>query len=170
MDLTHYKKQLEQEYLGGWDLLDSSGKPTERTVTISKIEYVPIFDPRKKKESKKLVIHFQEPVKKMIVTNRNQRILRNMLESKFAEQWIGKKITLTTREEVHFEEKMDVLKIVQNTSHTSQETEIIALLGKSKKYLSEKEIRTVKRIALNKEVANYRAAIELMKSKLNLKH
>jgi len=163
--LTHYKKNLDQEFLGGHDFIDDKGQPFEKTVTIDSIETVLIYEQRKDRDEKKLVLHFKEPVKKMILTNRNQRVVRSVLGTKFSEQWIGKQLTLSTREEVHFDEVMDVLKIVQKDDSKSIAVQIAELLGRNQKSMSKKEVESVQRVIRNKEKAIYNAALRLLKSK-----
>jgi hypothetical protein len=99
---THYRKLLENEYLGQWDLMDESGNCREVVVAIEKVEpYVPERKQRRKMPdgsykdvpNKKLKITFVGKRKPWLSGPATHQVLRS-LYGPYKEDWIGKRVTL----------------------------------------------------------------------------
>ena len=94
---THYKRLLENEHLGQWDLQKDDGSYLRATVVIERVTgYLP---PRRRmKDGKperhnKLLISFAGKRKRWIAGPVSQQAIAALYGS-FIQDWIGKKITL----------------------------------------------------------------------------
>jgi len=106
MSRTHYRKLLENEYLGQWDLIDADGNPREATLVIESVE---VFKPEVKQRKKmadgtykdarnnKLRIVFGPTAKgkpkPWLAGPVSQQVIRN-LYGPYIEDWVGKRITI----------------------------------------------------------------------------
>ena len=102
--LTLWKKEINKDYLGSWDLCigaDSNEKPVYKEVvaTINKIEKqaIPDMEGIKKGNTKatkdELLVWFNELPKPMIVhAKTNFQGLENATGTPFIEKWVGKQV------------------------------------------------------------------------------
>lgn len=103
---THYKKLMNPDYLGAYDFQPDE----ERTLTIKKvvIENVDVKDGKKEDLP---IIHFVEPSKPMVMNSTNGKMLGNILESNYIEDWVGKSFTIQVKKIKAFGEWMDALRV-----------------------------------------------------------
>ena len=99
---THYKKLIETQYLGQWDLMRGDGSFIEPTVVIEAVErYVP--EKRRKKRMpdgsmrdealKRIKIHFKGKRKPWLSGPATQNVIAKMYGA-IIQDWVGKAITL----------------------------------------------------------------------------
>jgi hypothetical protein len=101
---THYKVLRNPNYIGGWDLTDG-----DKTVTITKVDKEKVHD-GKGGESECCIVHFTE-VKPMVANATNLKRIAKLLGSPFIEDWINKRITLTTEKVKAFGEVHDAVRV-----------------------------------------------------------
>lgn len=111
MQKTHWRKYLNTEYLGGFDLDDGKGGFKEITVTIKKAINEIVKEPATGKNKEVLTIHFEENVKPMILNVGNSKTLQKLSGSKYIENWSGLKIIIGTEKVKAFGEVHDALRI-----------------------------------------------------------
>lgn len=104
--LTHWKKLVNPDYLGSYAL--EPGK--DMTLTIKSCGLEMITGSSGKKEEK-MVMHFMENVKPMIVNRTNSKTITKLYKTPYIEQWSGKKIILYARQITAFGEEVDALRI-----------------------------------------------------------
>lgn len=104
--LTHWKKLVNPEYLGSYAL--DPGQ--DMTLTIKSCGLEMITGSSGKKEEK-MVMHFMENVKPMIVNRTNSKTITKLYKTPYIEQWAGKKIILYARQITAFGEEVDALRI-----------------------------------------------------------
>lgn len=110
MELTMWKKTVNKDYLGSWDLCigaDNNDKPIykELVVTIKDVKQELVTDMEKVKTNRnfkatkeelskeELLIYFNELPKPMIIhAKTNFQGLENATGTPFIERWVGKKI------------------------------------------------------------------------------
>lgn len=105
-NLTHWKKLVNPDYLGSYAL--EPGK--DMTLTIKSCGLEMITGSSGKKEEK-MVMHFMENVKPMIVNRTNSKTISKLYKTPYIEQWSGKKIILYARQITAFGEEVDALRI-----------------------------------------------------------
>ena len=89
--MSHWRTLQDRDYLGHFDLVDSSGSPVDVTVTIAKVEARGIKSERGTKKG--AVIGFLGKEKAMIFNTTNLKTLAGMYGDQY-EAWIGKRCTL----------------------------------------------------------------------------
>ena len=87
MQKTHWRKYLNTDYLGGFDLDDGKGGFKEITATIKKAINEIVKEPATGKNKEVLTIHFEENVKPMILNVSNSKTLQKLSGSKYIENW-----------------------------------------------------------------------------------
>lgn len=121
MDKTHYRKAFNSPYLSSADIVE----PTVLTVKYVKLE----IDQSKKTKDFFNTAHFAEnnlrpgePLKPMILNAHNSKIMSNLGESKFIDDWKDIKITVYVDPNVKFgRDTVEGLRINPNPPKTRQE-------------------------------------------------
>ena len=90
--LTHWKKLMNPEYLGGYAL--QPGQELIATIKTVGNEEVTGTDGKKEICS---VIHFVEDIKPMILNATNNKTIANLFKTPYIEQWAGRKIQIYIR-------------------------------------------------------------------------
>jgi hypothetical protein len=110
---THFKKLKNTEYLGSWDLIDDKGQTKNIVATIKEIKKQMVHD-GKGGQSECIVLFFNE-YKPMIVNATNLKVTSKIMDSNYIEDWIGKKIEISTEKVRAFGEMHDALRIVKTS-------------------------------------------------------
>lgn len=113
--LTNINKLRNPNYIGGWDLQDSTGKTTDIIVTIKEVKQAEVFDQKSGQMVLELTVGFLE-VKPLILNTVNRKMLIKVTDTEFIEQMVGKKIQLTTLRGKWFGEYHDAIRIVNKKS------------------------------------------------------
>ena len=103
---THWKKFMNKEYLGSWDLPD--GQDIIATIKSAGPEKV-IGADGKKEDC--FVIHFTDVEKPMIANTTNCKMISKILGSNYIEDWLGKKIQIGTEKVRAFGDVVDALRV-----------------------------------------------------------
>lgn len=104
--LTHWKKLMNPDYLGGYALAPGQ----DLIVTIKTVGNEEVTSPDGKK-SICSVIHFAEDVKPMILNATNNKTIAKLFKTPYVEQWAGRKIQIYTEKVKAFGEVWDALRI-----------------------------------------------------------
>jgi hypothetical protein len=104
--LTHWKKLMNPDYLGGYAL--TPGQDIVATIKSVGNEEVTGTDGKKEICS---VIHFEEEIKPMILNATNNKTIAKLFKTPYIEQWRGKKIQIYTEKVKAFGEIWDALRI-----------------------------------------------------------
>lgn len=109
MGKTHVKQLADKKYMGGFSLGDKS----EMIVIIDKVvtEDVINFKKNGDEEISKEVILYVKGQKPMILNSTNQDRIITALGTAYVEDWVGKKITLTTEKVRAFGKTHDALRV-----------------------------------------------------------
>lgn len=110
---THFKKLKNTEYLGSWDLIDDKGQTKNIVATIKEIKKQMVHD-GKGGQSECIVLFFNE-YKPMIVNATNLKVTAKIMDSNYIEDWVGKKIEISTEKVKAFGEIHDALRIVKTS-------------------------------------------------------
>jgi hypothetical protein len=113
--LTNINKLRNPNYLGGWDLQDSSGKTVDIIVTIKEVKQEETFNQKSQTMEPVLTVYFQE-VKPIILNATNRKTLCKVTDTEYIELMVGKKIQLTTKKIRAFGEMHDAIRIVSKPS------------------------------------------------------
>lgn len=113
--LTNINKLRNPNYLGGWDLQDSSGKTVDIIVTIKEVKQKETFNQKSQTMEPVLTVYFQE-VKPIILNATNCKTLCKVTDTEYIELMVGKKIQLTTKKIRAFGEMHDAIRIVSKPS------------------------------------------------------
>lgn len=108
---THIDKLRNPNYLGGWDLMDESGKTIDKIVTIKEIKNESVFNQKSQIEEQVITLFFNE-CKPIILNATNRKTLKKVTAADYIEDMIGKKIQLTTKRIKAFGEFHDAIRIV----------------------------------------------------------
>ena len=106
---THFKKLMNPNYLGSWDLIGKDDTFKSISTTIIKIEKQEVFDGKGGKEDC-LVMHLQG-YKPMILNATNVKTIATICKSNFIEDWIGKSINITVEKVKAFGSLHDALRV-----------------------------------------------------------
>lgn len=87
---THWKKLRNPKYLGEWDFQPGQ----ELTVTFKSVVREKTFNPNTQKEDEVTVAYFNEGKKGLIMNVTNSKLVSEIVDSPFIDDWIGHKITL----------------------------------------------------------------------------
>lgn len=104
--LTHWKKLMNPDYLGGYALTPGQ----DLIATIKSVGNEEVTGPDGKKEICS-VIHFYEDIKPMILNATNNKTIANLFKTPYIEQWTGKKIQIYTEKVKAFGQVWDALRI-----------------------------------------------------------
>lgn len=96
MAKTHFRKILESDYLGGFDLDDGKGGYKDIVVTIRRAGPEQVREVATGKKETCLVLHFDKPTKPMICNVTNAKRIEKLAGSPYLENWIGVAIQLGT--------------------------------------------------------------------------
>lgn len=107
---THWRKILNTDYLGGFDLADDQGKFNDIVVTIKDVKRETVKD-QNGKEDVCLVAHFKESVKPMILNVTNSKTITKLLKTPYIERWAGNRIQIGTEKVKAFGEIHDALRV-----------------------------------------------------------
>ena len=105
-NLTHWKKLMNPEYLGGYALMPGQ----EIVATIKSVGNEEVTNPDGKKEICS-VIHFFEDIKPMILNATNNKTIAKLFKTPYVEQWAGRKIQIYTEKVKAFGEWWDALRV-----------------------------------------------------------
>ena len=94
---THWKKLQNPKYFGSHEF--QPGEEKELTIKGVRKEMVTGEAGRKEEEA---VMHFEEPVKPMILNKTNSKMIEKLLKTPYIEEWPGHKITLYVDPTVRF--------------------------------------------------------------------
>jgi hypothetical protein len=106
--MTPWKKLMNKNYLGSWDLEEGKGYDSyyQSTPTMKMS-----MNPQSGKE-KCLLIDFEEPnFKPMILNNTNCKAIEKATDSKYIEDWAGKRIALFVVSISAFGEVTDAIRV-----------------------------------------------------------
>jgi len=107
MELTHWKKLTNPDYLGAYAL--EPGKDLIATIKVVNSEMV-IGSDGKKEEC--TVMHFSEKtIKPMILNVTNAKQIAKLLKSPYVEEWTGRKIQIGVEQVKAFGELVEALRI-----------------------------------------------------------
>lgn len=104
--LTHWKKLMNPDYLGGYALTPGQ----DLIATIKSVGNEEVTGPDGKKEICS-VIHFYEDIKPMILNATNNKTIAKLFKTPYIEQWTGKKIQIYTEKIKAFGQEWDALRI-----------------------------------------------------------
>ena len=91
---THWRKFIETNYLGGFDLADGKGGFREITATISRVQKETVKNQQGKDEDV-LTLHF-DGLKPMILNVTNSKTMAKLTGSAYVEDWVGRSIIIGT--------------------------------------------------------------------------
>jgi hypothetical protein len=104
--LTHWKKLMNPDYLGGYALTPGQ----DIIATIKSVGNEEVTGPDGKKEICS-VIHFVEDIKPMILNATNNKTIAKLFKTPYIEQWCGKKIQIYTEKVKAFGQVWDALRV-----------------------------------------------------------
>ena len=102
---THWREILQTNYLGSHDL-----KGRDVTVTIKSVTNEQVFCPESGKKEGRMVIAFEKAKKPWICNVTNAQTIESQ-HGKFIDDWVGKKITLTTLPVKAFGKTTDAVRV-----------------------------------------------------------
>jgi len=105
---TPWKKLFDYRFVSAEELTGDT------TVTIKAIEHDEAFNGKTKEDV--IVLKFEEAKKGMILNKTNAKTLSIIAKSPFIEDWIGKKITLTSQMVSAFGQTVPAIRIKQDFS------------------------------------------------------
>ena len=106
---THWRKFIETNYLGGFDLADGKGGFREITATINRVQKETVKN-KKGKDEDVLTLHF-DGLKPMILNVTNSKTMAKLTGSAYVEDWVGRSIIIGTENGTWFGENTDALRI-----------------------------------------------------------
>ena len=107
---THWKKLVDTNYLGSWDITNG-----RLVLQIAKIKQERIFNQNKNAEESCTVAYFtDERYKPMILNKTNCKAMQKLIGSPYIEKWAGQRIEIKTEKVKAFGELVDALRISKN--------------------------------------------------------
>lgn len=106
---THWKTLKNPDYIGSWDLADSEGKYSPKTVTLGNVTKKFVHDG--KGSGDECVVAELVGLKPMILNSTNLKTITKLLGSAFIEDWKGQKIELNVQKVKAFGEVHDALRV-----------------------------------------------------------
>lgn len=103
--MAHWKKFMDKNYLGSWDIEDK-----DLVLTIKSVGVESVSNPSGKSEEK-LVMHFVEDYKPMILNATNCKAIEKVCGTPDIENWVGNKVSIFTTKITAFGEETDALRI-----------------------------------------------------------
>jgi hypothetical protein len=100
-----YRKYMDKNYLGSWDIPEGE----DLILTISNVEQDDVKNERG--SERKLAIHFAEDYKPLIMNATNCDRITQAYGSPKVEDWVGKRIALTTEKVPAFGSVKDAVRI-----------------------------------------------------------
>ena len=116
MKKTHWKKLDNPNYLGAYSLMD--GETKEMTVTIQKVVIEEVKTDRGTESCKVAYIKSQKP---MILNTTNCKIISQIYESPYIDDWADKQVTLYVAKIKAFGETLDALRIKKEIPKVKKE-------------------------------------------------
>ena len=104
--LTHWKKLMNPDYLGGYALEPGQ----ELIATIKSVGNEEVTSPDGKKQICS-VIHFAENIKPMILNATNNKTIAKLFKTPYIEEWTGRKIQIYIEKVKAFGDVWDALRI-----------------------------------------------------------
>lgn len=105
--ITHWKKLNNPDYLGSYDFQPNE----ERLVTIKNVVQENVFNPTNQKKEICTVCHFQEDYKPMILNTTNCKMISELHNTPYIENWVNKKIVLHVQKIKAFGKLTDALRV-----------------------------------------------------------
>lgn len=107
-NLTHWKKLMNPNYLGAYEL----NQGEELIVTIKSVGIEDVVNPQNDgKKEPCSVMRFVEKVKPMILNATNNKTIAKLFKTPYVEQWAGKKIQIYVEKVKAFGDVWDALRI-----------------------------------------------------------
>ena len=104
---THWKKLVDTNYLGSWDIVNG-----RLVLQIAKIKQERIFNQNKNADESCTVAYFtDERYKPMILNKTNCKTMQKLTGSPYIEKWAGFRIEIKTEKVKAFGELVDALRI-----------------------------------------------------------
>jgi predicted RNA binding protein with dsRBD fold (UPF0201 family) len=108
---THFKKMVNPDYLGSWDLMDAEGNFIKKTVTIKAVVVKKVHDGNGG-ETDCMVIELNE-CKPIIANSTNRKAIAKSVKSVFVEDWVGQKLVLYVEKVSAFGAIHDAIRVVK---------------------------------------------------------
>jgi len=108
---THWKKNIDTNYLGSWDLQAPNGSYVEREVLITRVVREMLHDPSNNKKSAKNIAHISGGSKPMILNSTNCKMMAKLFKSPNVEDWANKHVVIYVEKVKAFGELHDSLRI-----------------------------------------------------------
>lgn len=106
---THWRKLVNPNYIGAYELMDGSVNNKEMTVTIVKVVKEMVQGPDGKKEE--CTVCYLNGTKPMILNATNQKTMTKLFGSPYIDDWVGKKMTLYVAKVKAFGDTVDALRV-----------------------------------------------------------
>lgn len=104
---THWRKTDNPNYLGAYAFQDGE----EKALTICEVKTEKVMNPEMLTEEDKLVIHFKEGEKPLILNTTNKRMIAKVVESPYLEDWPNHGIILCVQRVKAFGELVEAVRI-----------------------------------------------------------
>ena len=104
---THWRKIDNPAYMGAYCFLPNE----EKAVTISEIKTEKIANPETHTEEEKIVAHFREAEKPLVLNVTNRRTIAALTESPYLEDWAGHGILLCVQKVKAFGTLTDCVRV-----------------------------------------------------------
>lgn len=115
---THWKKLVDTNYLGSWDIVGG-----RLVLQIVKIKQERIFNQNKNAEESCTVAYFSdERYKPMILNKTNCKTMQKLTGSPYIEKWAGTRIEIKTEKVKAFGELVDALRISKTAPQAETKT------------------------------------------------
>lgn len=118
MPETHWKKLVDTNYLGSWDITNG-----RLMLQITKIKQERIFNQNKNAEESCTVAYFtDERYKPMILNKTNCKAMQKLTGSPYIEKWAGQRVEIKTEKVKAFGELVDALRISKKVPEEETKT------------------------------------------------
>jgi len=119
---THWKKLVDTNYLGSWDIVGG-----RLVLQIVKIKQERIFNQNKNAEESCTVAYFSdERYKPMILNKTNCKTMQKLTGSPYIEKWAGTRIEIKTEKVKAFGEVVDALRISKTAPQAESKPQQVA--------------------------------------------
>lgn len=123
---THWKKLVDTNYLGSWDI--TSGR---MTLIIANVKKERIFNQNKNAEESCIVASFtDERYKPMILNKTNCKTMQKLTGTPYIEKWAGQRIEIKTEKVRAFGELVDALRINKTAPEVESKPQTVTELPK----------------------------------------
>lgn len=116
---THWRKIIDTNYLGSFDLDNGAHGYNEMQVTIKDVKRETVKT--QQGSSTELVLHFEGDTKPMILNVTNSKTISKLLKTDYIEEWVGNEILIGVDNVKAFGEVMPAIR-VRNRLPVSQKT------------------------------------------------